>query len=306
MSNKYTDIENIILQYTAKELGTKKLIDRHESYVIKLFRQMNPKVFKGHKLSKIGPVMGTIFKDKLIKIIEEEKNNNDEDFELHEHQKKMIGSSEQDNSIDTMDSSSNNIELLKPDNHVSIIEFMRINDLKEFKMLFNPESLYVHYYVVLDSNYRDITEENSSNITKFKWRYAPTQNLGTGFCNSVGVIKDIIGMRMYQPKVPYVSGMNSNAKRVSVLIEEFAPQAFIAQNGRRFHFILRPNYVDGQTSIELSTEDYNDGIFNFRKPITTFDTLTVSFGDPLTVLSFATPFDRFMIPFEFVCMKSDN
>lgn len=117
--------------------------------------------------------MGTIFKDKLIKIIEEEKNNNDEDFELHEHQKKMIGSSEQDNSIDTMDSSSNNIELLKPDNHVSIIEFMRINDLKEFKMLFNPESLYVHYYVVLDSNYRDITEENSSNITKFKWRYAP-------------------------------------------------------------------------------------------------------------------------------------
>ncbi len=302
MSNKYTDIENIILQYTAKELGTKKLINKHEKHVVTLFRHMDPNVFKGHKISKFGPIMGKIFKDKLIEIIRNE--NKDEDFDPKEYQKKMLGSA--DTELINSDTYSSDTELVKPDNHVAITEFMGINDLRDFKLLFNPESLYVHYYVVLDSNYRDTTEENSTNITKFKWHYAPTQSVGVGFCNSVGVIKDIIGMRMYQPKIPYVSAMNNSAKRVSVLIEEFAPQAFIAQNGRRFHFMLRPNYIDGQTSIEISTEDYNDGIFNFRTPITTLDTLTISFGDPLNVLSFATPFNRFMIPFEFICLKSDK
>lgn len=315
----YTEVENVILQSTCKYLNTKKLASLYEKYAINLYRQMDPNVFKGYKLSKIAPIMGKLLGDKVSIIMRQNAiDASNGEFDLHEHQKLMLGNAEQsENSVNSSSTSQADLNsanssstsdtqaLIKPDHHVAITEFMGINDLKEFKMLFNPESMYVHYYVVLDSSYRDTTEEISTNITKFRWSYAPTQNLGTGFCNSVGTIRDIIGMRMYQPKVPYVAGMNTNAKRVSVLIEEFAPQAFIAQTGRRFHFLLRPNYIDGQTSIELSTEDYNDGIFNFRKPITTFDTLTISFGDPLTVLSFATPFDRFMIPFEFVCLKSD-
>jgi hypothetical protein len=101
--------------------------------------------------------------------------------------------------------------------------------------------------------------------------------------------------------------MDTSAKRVSILIEEFASQSFIAENGRRFHFLLRPEFSNViQNNIELSTEDYNDGIFNFNKAITKLDTCTISFGDPLNVLQFSEPFDRFMVAFEFICYKVDN
>jgi len=198
-------------------------------------------------------------------------------------------------------------ELIKPEETkqnkmLALDDFLGINDLTDFKLMFNPESLYKHYYLVLDSDFRDTSSEISSDIRRFQWAYAPTVNIGVGFCNSVGTIRNIIGMRMYQPRIPYLPAMNNTAKRVSVLIEEFSAQAFIAENGRRFHFLLRPIFVNAQTDIELSTEDFNDGIFSFRKPITEISTMTLSFGDPLDVLSFSTPFNKFTIAFEFVCL----
>jgi hypothetical protein len=187
-------------------------------------------------------------------------------------------------------------------NGAAVTQILDARSPEEFKLLLNPSSGLTHYYVVLDSDYRDTTDEITSSIKKFSWRYAPTQNLKTGFCNSVGVVSNIVGMRMYQPRVPYVSGMNNTAKRVSVLVEEFSAQSFICENGRRFHFLLRPIFP-ASTSIELSTEDYNDGLFSFRDAFTTLSSLTVSFGDPTDVLAFATPFDRFIIAFEFVCKR---
>jgi len=272
---------------------------------------MDPLVFRGHKITKIGPILGKVLSGKLQELIRMEQEEQ-ETLDLREYQKAAIGSADQDPGVYGGPTEEDS-KLLRAsegpkdtDKALVLSEFLGINDLNEFRMLFNPESMYVHYYLVLDSNYRDTTEEIPTAITKFTWRYAPTQFTGTGFCNSVGVIRDIIGMRMYQPRVPYLAGMNTDAKRVSVLIEELASQAFIAENGRRFHFLLRPNFITGQTDIELSTEDYNDGIFNFRKPITKIDSFTLSFGDPLQILTFSTPFNRFIVPFEIVCLKSDK
>jgi len=188
---------------------------------------------------------------------------------------------------------------------IKINSFLGVNDLSTLQMLFNPESLYVRYYVVLDSDYRIVEGDTMS---RFKWNYTNSLNLQDGFANSTGSVRDVIGMRLYQPRIPYSAAMNTTAKRVSILIDEFAPQAFIGENGRRFHFLMRPNIPPGgpPTSIEISTEDYNDGLFHFRKPITTFDTLTVSFGDPLNLIEYTTPFDRFFIALEFTCYKSDK
>lgn len=313
------DIELILRDVNSRRPSS--LSPNQKRYLTDLYRSLDKKIFLGHKLSEIIPIMGKVLNDKLNEKIRdpyEKKSNQSTDVDLHEYQVKTISEGD-------LPSVSTDVTVLDSTNSTSIVgtdisasidpsfvdtsidKFLGINDLTELKLLFNPESMYVHYYLVLDSDYRDTTQEISSNITKFKWAYTPTQNTTvTGFCNSVGVIRDIIGMRMYQPRVPFVSAMNSNSKRVSVLIEEFQAQAFICETGRRFHFILRPIFVSGQTSIELSTEDYNDGIFNFRKPITTFDTMTISLGDPINVLSFATPFDRFMIAIEFVCLKSDK
>lgn len=311
MNSDQSQIEEYILLNVCKEIGTKQLIPRHKKYVLRLYRSMDPLVFRGHKITKIGPILGKVLSGKLQELIRMEQEEQ-ETIDLREYQKAAIGSADQDPGVYGGPTEEDS-KLLRAsegpkntDKALVLSEFLGINDLNEFRMLFNPESMYVHYYLVLDSDYRDTTEEIPTAITKFTWRYAPTQFTGTGFCNSVGVIRDIIGMRMYQPRVPYLAGMNTDAKRVSVLIEELASQAFIAENGRRFHFLLRPNFITGQTDIELSTEDYNDGIFNFRKPITKIDSFTLSFGDPLQILTFSTPFNRFIVPFEIVCLKSDK
>lgn len=311
MNSDQSQIEEYILLNVCKEIGTKQLIPRHKKYVLRLYRSMDPLVFRGHKITKIGPILGKVLSGKLQELIRMEQEEQ-ETIDLREYQKAAIGSADQDPGVYGGPTEEDS-KLLRAsegpkntDKALVLSEFLGINDLNEFRMLFNPESMYVHYYLVLDSDYRDTTEEIPTAITKFTWRYAPTQFTGTGFCNSVGVIRDIIGMRMYQPRVPYLAGMNTSAKRVSVLIEELASQAFIAENERRFHFLLRPNFITGQTDIELSTENYNDGIFNFRKPITKIDSFTLSFGDPLQILTFSTPFNRFIVPFEIVCLKSDK
>jgi hypothetical protein len=322
-------IEQIILRFVSKEVGASKLTAPHQKYVLALYRSMNPEVFRGQKLSQVATVLGKILGSKLQDKIKKElaakrvleteaglgvelSSTGSTTVDIHEYQKKALGSADQDpgamggpDQEDLLVATRNSQQGVESKSLV-LSEFLGINDLAEFKMLFNPESNYVHYYLVLDSSYRDTVAEVPTAITKFHWKYAPTQFIGTGFCNSVGVIRDVIGMRMYQPRVPFLAAMDTDAKRVSVLIEEFAAQAFIAENGRRFHFLLRPNFIAAQTDIELSTEDYNDGIFNFRKPITSIDSMTISFGNPLTLLTFATPFNRFIIPFEFICLKSDK
>lgn len=197
---------------------------------------------------------------------------------------------------------------------IEIKSILGVNDISTLQFLFNPSSLYTHYYIVLDTNFRLTDNDNDTTINKFRWNYAATQNLRTGFANTVGRVRDIIGIRMYQPRVHYLAAMDNTAKRISVLIEEFSSQAFIGENGRRFHFLFRPvlepvSYTPAETQIELTTEDYNDGIFNFRKPITTFDSITLSFGDPLVLLDFPltpTPFERMQFAIEFTCYKSDK
>jgi hypothetical protein len=177
-----------------------------------------------------------------------------------------------------------------------------IDNLKEFKLLLNPKSLWVYRYLCVFSDWRNKTEELPTGITRFTWNYAPTQNIQMGFCNSIGEIKNAIAMRLYQPRIPYVNTMNTNAKRVSLLIEEFSAQSFSAENGRRFHFILRPNTFTGP-NVELSVEDLNDGIYTFKRPITEFNTLSISFGNPLNIITFVEPFDPFFITLEFVCFN---
>lgn len=294
--------EETLVSVTEKRFE-KKLTRAQIARVLHLYKAVDLSVFRNHDPNKVIVVLSKLFSDKLkedIKLM----NDQPDTFDLHDYQKKQIES-------DALTDDSVNVPYIDSDKlgDVEVKEDSKeltVADANALKLFLNPESMYEHHYLVLDSDYRDTNAENPASITKFTWRYATTQDIGTGYCNSVGVIKNIVGMRMYQPRVPYLAGMDTTAKRVSVLIEELSAQSFIGENGRRFHFLLRPNFTGGgQTSIELSTEDYNDGIFNFTTPIQSFPSITLSFGDPLNILTFATPFTRFIVPFEFTCLKGE-
>jgi hypothetical protein len=198
-----------------------------------------------------------------------------------------------------------NAALIEKDD-LEITSFMGIDNIKKLQLIFNPESLYTYNYVLLDSNFR-LVSDTEITVSKFRWNYSEQRTTSTGFFNSSAPIRDIIGMRLYQPRIPYVPEISSETERVSVLIEEFAAQSFIMDYGRRFHFLLRANTTEATpSSIELSTEDYNDGVYMFRKPITTIDSLTLVFANPTNILQFPTSFARFIIAIEFICFKSDK
>lgn len=163
---------------------------------------------------------------------------------------------------------------------------------------------YHHHYVSLDTAHRFIDGGGGAgNIKKFNWKFAHTRGLVGGFFNVTSEnLGNIVAMRIYQPRIPYVASMDTNAKRVSILIEEFSSQSFIAE-GRRFHFILRPDFLtsDG-TYIECASEREEENVFEFATPITEVNSLTLSFGNPYTTIEFPSGFPRFMINLEFISL----
>ena len=179
---------------------------------------------------------------------------------------------------------------------LEIASLFGLNNAFGIQQLFNPEATYIRNYIVLDSRYRIINETNSNNIIAFTWSYVDNANIRDGSVNSVGTIKDIVSMRIYQPRVPFITSgsynMNSETRRVSIVIQEFQSQSFIGPQGSRFHFMLQPviPVVTPPTTypnmIELEVEEYNDGRFDFRRPVVTFDSLTLSFLDPVNIIPF--------------------
>lgn len=301
MSNK---IEEFIIQQICTELKISKLEDKYKSYAMKLFRLMDRKVFQNYKLSDVGPILGKILGNQILQKIKLDRAENP--FELREYQKAALGSVDQDPAIANKQVilyNETKEEMSKP---LSIKNFLNIDNLYKMQLYFNPDSLNQYHYIALETKYRDTSTDSGTTLTKFSWKYTPTTTLINGFTNSAEPIKDVIGIRLYQPRIPYLPAMNTSAKRVSLLVEEFKAQAFIAENGRRFHFLLCPVFVAFQSYIELVTEDYNDNVYWFRDPITEFSSLTVSFGDPLELLVYNIPVPEFLLCFEFICRKSDK
>jgi hypothetical protein len=297
-----------VIKKVCEELKRPNLSPIAKKYIVKTYNDIPPYTFKNHRATDIIRMLTKFFTENVPKAEEEYKRSQLHPYDQHEWQKQNIGSTataEQDQYLSSLldPSQVNDIDISK---EVKIQEFLGINDMPSLQYLINPKAAWVYYYVVLDSNYRNKATEDSKNITSFTWNYAGDQNLTGDVATTVGTIRDIVGIRLYQPRVPYVAAMDTDSKRVSVLINELQSQAVITSTGLRYHFLLRPIYEFGQTSIELTTEDYDDGRFYFKQPITTINSFTISFGNPISPITFSTPFDPFLIEIEFVCLSSDK
>jgi hypothetical protein len=309
------NFETSLLNSLAKYINKKSLSIDEKKYTLQLLQSMDKSIFRNYDINQVISVLTTIIGNKIKKRINSMHKR--EYMDVAANKTVNAAANIVDLTADTQPSTnaiinsvvaSGNVDSTDPSvpinaNSVTITTFLGIDNLKELKLYVNPESMYEHYYVALDSDYRNTTNENPAAIQQFTWNYSPTQNVLPGFCNSIGTIHNIVGIRIYQPRIPYLVAMNTSGKRVSILVQEFSAQAFITEIGTRFHFLLRPEYITAGSSIELSTEDYNDGIFTFSKPFTEITSLTIVFGDPINPLIFTAPFDRFIIALEFTCLK---
>ena len=292
-------MEDFVIGRVAKQLGVgpADFSVEHRQYIFKIFNVIDHTLFKQHDINDVGDVLGKVLADAFNKKFTIRKSN--DEIDIHEFQKRILETEDTDRS--GLSSEIGDYPAVYPDT-----KSIRINDIFGSKTIVaDPNSIYEYHYLVLDSEYRNKAGELST-IQKYTWRYTPTQNLRDGFCNSTNDISNIISMRIYQPRIPYLSSMNADYKCVSILIEEFAAQAMISPSGRRYHFLLRPAFISQQTDVELSADDPSDYIFNFRKPITTFDTLTLTFGGPYDLLSFSASANKFMFAIEFTCLKSNK
>ena len=103
-----------------------------------------------------------------------------------------------------------------------------------------------------------------------------------------GVVRDIIALRIYPCRIPYVDSADNKYSRISVLIGNYSAQSFIAHEYRKFHFMLKSE-ID-TSFINLETNKYNDGFVHFTKP-TALQDFDVSFASPIEQILFDNDVD---------------
>ena len=172
---------------------------------------------------------------------------------------------------------------------LDITKIFGINNLQDFKMLIEPSLLYKKAYLCFDSFNKKTA---ASTTTVFSWDYSSTRNENVGVVSSTRPIKNIVSIQLYQPLFPTPSSsfQVSNTQRVSILIEEFSTRAHITAGGQRYHWLTKINgavqtWSPARHSI-LQIEEFNDGVVTFNPPVNIYSTLSLSFGDPNTRLTF--------------------
>lgn len=169
-------------------------------------------------------------------------------------------------------------------NAPSISNLLGMTNADEAVRILNPSSLLRKNYLMLDSRYRVLDNDNDGKITSFRWTYIlQSQASAQGTVNIIGNVRDIVALRVYPFRIPYIASADNKYSRISVHIDEFA-QSFIGHENRKFHFMLQSE-IDS-AFINLLTNKYNDGFFYFEKPVPEIKTLTITFGSPIEPIVF--------------------
>jgi hypothetical protein len=180
--------------------------------------------------------------------------------------------------------------LLKVDEVVSVKSVSNIENLfgknnpHEIQKLFNPQSQNIYGYVSLDSKYRQTSNDGTDKIS---WAFMTNSAINTpGAVNFIGELSNLVGLKVHRTRIPYLSDADNSLKKITMLIEEFRAQSYIGQEGRRYHFQFNPEIDGNQINLLAWPDGRNVGSYEFRTPITTVDSFTISFGSPLTPIIF--------------------
>lgn len=145
---------------------------------------------------------------------------------------------------------------------------------------FNPKARERKVYIFLDSKNRTV----SDSVMNFKWNVVNNITPGAGSINMLGAVRDIVGIRVKQVRIPYVRAADTALKRITMSIDEFSSQSVRAAFNYFYHFLFVSS-VDGDW-IDLKIPEYNESRFEFAKPITQLNTLTIGFGNPVENIEF--------------------
>ncbi len=172
--------------------------------------------------------------------------------------------------------------------------------LKQLARLLNPWATRKHVYLCLDSKYANFTENN----TKLTWDFTNSADQYANSANALGKVRDITMMKILSAVITQFPTNVFN--RATICVEEWKTQSFKLPNGRCFHFMGLLNNLNAQVPLTsrsaltffripdpitwnkyelLAGYRFNEGKYYFNNPITTINTLTLTFGDPINLLN---------------------
>lgn len=158
------------------------------------------------------------------------------------------------------------------------------SDKFQLQSLLNPQAQRRSAYITMDSKHRLTANDGTTSII---WNFLNNSAINTqGAVNSIGVVQNIIGMKVHRIRIPYLSSADNTHKKITLLIQEFRAQCHVAQEGQRYHFQFSPEVDGNQINLIPWPAGGEQGLFKFRTPITQINTLTATFGAPLNQMVF--------------------
>lgn len=275
----------VVSMNITKRLG-RNLSQGEQIYIVNLIRKLDEDYVRGKNPKDVVAALTNVIINKLIKQGACPPMDGVEQIDMHEKLKDHIGTTAEtdtSNSIyDRVYTSSS-----KPKNKSGEVNsFLGLSKPIDVMRSLNPKGLLKKNYFLLDSRYKNATSTNN----RFIWDYSNDKTQQTGTVNVIGNVRDIVALRIYPFRLPYVNSADSKHRRISLLVHEFASQSFFAHEDRRFHFMLETS-IDNQF-IDCNPYEQNDSYYYFEKPFTTFTSITVSFGSPLNTIEFENDSDK--------------
>lgn len=205
------------------------------------------------------------------------------------------------NATDTANAA-NDAQVISASEDLINLQLQKIGDqsLKQLVRLLNPWATRKHVYLCLDSKYATFSENN----TKLTWDFTNSADQYANSANALGKVRDITMMKILSAVITQFPVNNFN--RATICVEEWKTQSFKLPGGRNFHFVGLLNNLNAQVPLTsrsaltfftipdpitwnkyelLAGYRFNEGKYYFNNPITTINTMTLTFGNPIDLLN---------------------
>jgi hypothetical protein len=180
------------------------------------------------------------------------------------------------------------------------VQNMLNESLKSFVRWVNPWATRKRIYLCLDSKYATFSEQN----TRLTWDFTNSADQYNNSVNAIGKVRDIVRMKINS--VVITQFISNVFNRATICVEEWRAQSFMMPSGRCFHFMGLLNDLNNQVPLTsrsalalfripnpitwnkyelLAGYRFAEGIYHFNNPITTINTMTLTFGSPITLLN---------------------
>ncbi len=248
-----------------RDIG-RELTDTEENDVLDFITNNIPQ----HYFSKFTKTqIGSVVSNDAITSLQLASNT--EIVDTHEMLKRNLSDTPIEEQRAIKKDAANNVE-------VNVDNILGVRDIPTLvKQLKQPKSSVNTVYLLLDTRYR--TLESGGEMT-LKWGHINSLVRSQGTVNSIGNIRDIIGLKLMPFRLPNTASTNTYYKKISVLIEELSPQSIIAHEDRRYHFMCKVAVINTDV-IEADPDHFFKREYKFNKPITSLNTITLSLGSPL-------------------------